>query len=411
LNTTKTLKPLGKKGQWRKRFLALFGILLLVAIVAGLWPDPITVETAVVRYGPLTVSVLEEGKTRIRHRYIISPPVNGYLRRVDLRAGAPIEAGKTVLATIQGEPSRFLDPRTRVEAEMREKAAVAVSMQRQAAVERARAVLDLAKKEFVRADELLKKDTIPVQEWDAAENRVAVLKRELHSAEFALRAAEFEVAQARAALKHSVSFESGGDDFIEIVAPVDGYVLNVYEESARIIAAGTPIMEIGDPRNLEAEIELLSDDAVAVVPGAKVSIEQWGGEAPLRGQVTLVERGGFTKISALGVEEQRVKVRVDFLEFPPPTMELGDRFRVEARIVTWHGEEILQIPIGALFRRGNDWTTFVVEDGKAHLRKVEIDHNNGIEAEVISGLSPQEVVIVYPPDNLADGDSVATGDK
>lgn len=407
MNTTKTPHPKGKKGQWRKRFLAMFGILLFVVIVAGLWPKPITVETAVVRYGPLTVSVLEEGKTRIRHRYIISPPVNGYLRRVALRAGAPIEAGKTVLATIQAEPSRFLDPRTLAEAGMREKAAVAVSMQRQAAVERARAVLGLAKKELVRADELLKKNTIPVQEWDAAENRVAVLERELHSAEFALRAAEFEVAQARAALKHSVSSESGGDDFIEIVAPVDGYVLNVYEESARVIAAGTPIMEIGDPHNLEAEIELLSDDAVAVVPGAEVSIEQWGGETPLRGQVKLVERGGFTKISALGVEEQRVKVRVDFLDFPPREKELGDRFRVEARIVTWHGEEILQIPTGALFRRGNDWTTFVVEGGKAHLRRVEIDHNNGIEAEVISGLSPQEVVIVYPPDNLTDGDSVA----
>jgi HlyD family secretion protein len=290
---------------------------------------------------------------------------------------------------------------------MREKAAVAVSMQRQAAVERARAVLDLAKKDFIRTDELLKKNTIPVQEWDAAENRVAVLERELNSAEFALRAAEFEVAQARAALEHSVSSESSGDDFFEIVAPVDGYVLNVYEESARVITAGTPIMEIGDTQNLEAEIELLSDDAVAVVPGAEVSIEQWGGDAPLRGKVTLVERGGFTKISALGVEEQRVKVRVDFLEFPPQGKELGDRFRVEARIVTWHGEKILQIPTGALFRLGNDWTTFVVEGGKAHLRRVEIDHNNGIEAEVISGLMPQETVIVYPPDNLADGDSVA----
>jgi HlyD family secretion protein len=407
LNTDKTPHSRGKNGKLRKRFLALFGILLLVAIVAGLWPAPLTVETAIVKYGPLTVSVLEEGKTRIRHRYVISPPVNGYLRRVALRAGAPIEEGKTVLAIIQAGPSRFLDPRTRIEAEMREKAAVAVSMQRQAAVERARAVLDLAKKDFIRTDELLKKNTIPVQEWDAAENRVAVLERELNSAEFALRAAEFEVAQARAALEHSVSSESSGDDFFEIVAPVDGYVLNVYEESARVITAGTPIMEIGDTQNLEAEIELLSDDAVAVVPGAEVSIEQWGGDAPLRGKVTLVERGGFTKISALGVEEQRVKVRVDFLEFPPQGKELGDRFRVEARIVTWHGEKILQIPTGALFRLGNDWTTFVVEGGKAHLRRVEIDHNNGIEAEVISGLMPQETVIVYPPDNLADGDSVA----
>jgi HlyD family secretion protein len=383
------------------------GAILLAAIVLGLWPKPIPVETAVVSRGSLTVSVLEEGKTRIRHRFEISPPVAGYLNRVALRAGAPIRAGETVLATIVAEQSGFLDPRTRAEAEARVKAAEANRQQRRSEVGRARAALDLAQKDFARANELLKSQVISRQEWDVAENRVSILRREYNAAQFALQVAEFELTQARATLVQLQSPESGPSQRLRIVAPVDGYVLNVYEENARVIAAGTPIMEVGDPRDLEAEIELLSSDAVAVAVGADVSIEQWGGEGTLRGRVSLVERGGFTKISALGVEEQRVKVRVDFLESPPPGNELGDRYRVEARIATWHGEDVLQVPTGALLRRGGDWMTFVVENRKAHLRKVEIAHNNGLAAEVLSGLSLGDAVIIYPPDSLTDGASVA----
>jgi HlyD family secretion protein len=382
------------------------GAILLAAIVLGLWPKPIPVETAVVNRGPLTVSVLEEGKTRIRHRFAISPPVAGYLNRVALRAGAPIRAGETVLATIEAEQSGFLDPRTRAEAEARVKAAEASRQQRRSETDRARAALDLAQKDFARANELLQGKVISRQEWDTAENRVNLLSRELNAAEFALRVAGFELTQARATLVQLQSPEAGPSQRLPIVSPVDGYVLNVYEENARVIAAGTPIMEVGDPRDLEAEIELLSSDAVAVAPGAEVSIEQWGGEGNLRGRVSLVERGGFTKISALGVEEQRVKVRVDFLDSPPPGNELGDRYRVEARIATWHGEDVLQVPTGALFRRGGDWMTFVVAGGKAKLRKVEIAHNNGLAAEVLSGLAEGEVVIVYPPDSVADDSSV-----
>ena len=194
---------------------------------------------------------------------------------------------------------------------------------------------------------------------------------------------------------------------LQLTAPVDGYVLNVFEESARVITAGVLIMEVGDPRDLEAEIELLSSDAVGVTPGAEVSLEQWGGNAPLRGRVSVVERGGFTKVSALGVEEQRVKVRVDFLDPLPPGHELGDRYRVEARIVTWHGENILQLPTGALFRRGGNWMTFVVHNGKARQRTVEIVRNNGIMAEVRSGLTEGETVILYPSDTLRDAVSVS----
>jgi HlyD family secretion protein len=382
------------------------GAILLAAIVLGLWPKPIPVETAVVSRGQLTVSVLEEGKTRIRHRFAISPPVAGYLNRVALRAGASIRAGETVLATIEAEQSGFLDPRTRAEAEARVKAAEANRQQRRSEADRARAALDLAQKDFARANELLRGKVISRQEWDTAENRVSILTRELNAAEFALRVAGFELTQARATLVQLQTPEGGPSQRLRIVSPVDGYVLNVYEENARVITAGTPIMEVGDPRDLEAEIELLSSDAVAVAPGADVSIEQWGGEGTLRGRVSLVERGGFTKISALGVEEQRVKVRVDFLDSPPTGRELGDRYRVEARIATWHGVDVLQVPTGALFRRGGDWMTFVVENRKAHLRKVEIGHNSGLAAEVLSGLSLGEKVIVYPPDSVADGASV-----
>jgi HlyD family secretion protein len=398
----------GRPAPSRRRFIPyIIGGGLLLAIVAGLWPKPIRVETAVVTQGPLVVSVFEEGKTRIRHRHTISPPVAGFLHRVELRAGAAIKAGKTVLATLEAAPAPFLDPRARAEAEARVKATEAIKQSRQAEVERANAALELARKEFERTDQLRESGMVSQQAWDAAENRVQLLARELNAAEFALRVADFEIAQARAALLESQRPTGEGAEPMKIVAPVDGYILNVHEESARVVSPGQPIMEVGDPRDLEAEIELLSSDAVAVDPGAEVAIVEWGGEVPLRGRVSLVERAGFTKISALGVEEQRVKVRVDFVDPMPPGRELGDRFRVEARIVTWRGDNVLQIPTGALFRRGGDWMTFVVDDGNARLQEVEIGHHNGIVAEVHSGVTEGTIVVIHPPDRVSDGAAVS----
>ena len=392
---------------WRKVVPYVMVAGLLAAIVAGFWPKPIRVEAAAVTRGPLIVSVFEEGKTRIRHRYIISPPVAGFLNRVELRPGAPIQRGKTVLAAIEPQMSGFLDARALAEAEAHVKAAEATKMQRQAELDRAAAALDLANKDLSRIDALRRTGAIAVQEWDAAENRVRMRTRELHAAEFALRVADFEVTQAQAALMQARHPESEKSGPLQILAPVDGYVLNLYEESARVVTPGLPIMEVGDPQDLEAEIELLSSDAVGVAPGADVSIEHWGGDSPLHGRVSVVEPGAFTKISALGVEEQRVKVRVDFLDSAPPGLGLGDRYRVEARIVTWRGDKVLQVPTGALFRRGNDWMTFAVRQGKARLRKVEIAHNNGVAAEVRSGLSEGDTVIIHPPDTVHDGASIS----
>ena len=379
---------------------------LLLAIIGGLWPKPIRVEMSRVTRGPLTVTVLEEGKTRIRHRYVISSPVAGFLRRVDHRAGALIEAKKTILAVIEPQPASLLDPRARAETEAEVKAAEALKAQRESQLERVRAELNLATKEKERAFSLKQSGAIAARDWDTAESQVNVLNREVNAAQFALRVAEHQLFRAQAALVEAERPSGEKAAPLEIVAPVDGFILNVHEESARIIAPGQPIMEIGDPRDLEAEIELLSSDAVGVQAGAAVTIEQWGGPQNLRARVSAVEPGGYTKLSALGVEEQRVKVRVDFLDPLPAGSFLGDRYRVEARIVTWHANAVLQVPTGALFRRGNDWMTFRVESGRARLLEVEIGRNNGTAAEVRSGLAEGEIVLIHPPDVVSDRDRV-----
>lgn len=404
----KATKPSGsgrpRKNLWRTVVFAAGGIGLVGFIVTGLLPKPVEVEMESITRGPLTVSVLEEGKTRIRDRYVVSPPVAGYMMRVPVRAGDRVVAGETLLAVIQASPSGFLDPRAKAQGEAAVRSAEASRQQRNEQVQSATSELDLARKELARAGLLREKGAIAIQDFDTASNRVEMLDNQLSSVRFALKVAEFELEQAKAALVQATGDSAGAGQPIEIRAPVSGCVLNVFEESARPVTPGLSIMEVGDPRNLEAEIELLSSDAVNVKPGADVSIEQWGGGEPLRGKVALVEPGGFLKVSALGVEEQRVKVRVNFTDLPEGV--LGDRYRVEARIVTWTDNDVLQIPTGALFRRGNEWMTFVVEGGRAKLTKVGIAHTNGISAEVTSGLTEGQKVILHPPDTISDGVAV-----
>jgi HlyD family secretion protein len=383
---------------WRKVLPYAVGIGIAGFIITGLLPKPLEVEIGSVTRCPLTVSVLEEGKTRIRDRYVVSPPLAGYLRRVPVRPGDPVVADKTLLAVIQSSPSSFLDPRARAQAGAAVQSAEAARMQRQEQVESASAELELAQKELVRAEQLRKKGAIAMREFDTAANHVEMLDKQLGSSRFALKVAESELEQAKASFVQATGDPAEAGQPIEIRAPVSGFVLNVYEENARPVTPGLPILEVGDPRNLEAEIELLSSDAVNVKPGADVSIEQWGGREPLRGKVALVEPGAFLKVSALGVEEQRVKVRVNFVDLPEGV--LGDRYRVEARIVTWTGDDVLQVPTGALFRRGNQWMTFVADGGKARLTPVEIGHTNGVSAEVISGLTDGQKVILHPPDTV-----------
>ena len=400
--------PARKRTPWRTIFFILLCVGLGALIAVGLWPKPLPVDTAKVVTAPLTVRVTEEGRTRIRSRYLVFPPVAGFLHRVDLRAGARIEAGKTVLATLVPAASAFLHPRARAEAQARVQSTEAGVLLRQAEMERVRASLDLAKRNFTRLDTLLRDGAIARQEWDTAESQVRVLERELQAASFALQVARFEAEHAKAALTQTAT--PGQAEALPILAPVDGYVLSVLEENARSVSASTPIMEVGDPRDLEIEVELLSTDAVTVDEGAQILIEHWGGETALRGRVVLVERGGFTKVSAIGVEEQRVRVRAELLDELPEGRTLGDRFGVQARITTWHGENVLQVPTGALFRRGMDWMVFVQEEGVARMREIEIGHDNGLAAEVRAGLGEGEVVILHPPDSLREGMRVKQAD-
>lgn len=399
-STTQRKKPRA----WRKLVPWGIGAALVVFIVWGMLPKPIPVDVGTVSRGPLKVTVLEEGKTRIRHRYTISSPIPAYLQRVPLRPGAKVVEGETVLATLTPIPSSFLDPRAKAQAEAAEQSAEAAVQQQSAHVNSVRAELDLAQKELARNEQLRKTGAIAQSQFDSAESRVNVLQRNLDSAQSALKVANFQLEQSRAALMQMQSTGPASTEPVEIKAPVSGAILQVFEESARVLNPGQPIMEVGDPTDLEAEIEMLSTDAVNIKPGAEAEIEQWGGGEPLPGHVVLVEPGGYTKISALGVEEQRTLVRVNFDDLPADTF--GDRFRVEARVTTWAADNVLQVPTGALFRRGNDWMTFLFNGGTARLTKVDIGHNSGVAAEVLGGLADGQQVILHPPDTISNGVSV-----
>jgi HlyD family secretion protein len=395
MNTARKRRP------WRTLLVVLLCLALAGLLVAGFWPKPVPVQTATVTRGPMIVTVTEEGKTRIRSRYVVFPPTAGFLQRVELRAGARITAGETVLAVLTPEPSTFLTPRMRAEALARLEAAEATVRARRAERERVHTSLELARRDLARIDALLADGAVARRDWDRADNEVRVLERELQAASFALQVAEHEAGVARAALSRDGAPDQG--EAVPILAPVDGYVLAVMEESARSVAPSTPIMEVGDPGDLEIEIELLSVDAVAVVPGAEAVIEHWGGEGSLRARVTVVEPGGFTKVSAIGVEEQRVKVRAELTDPLPEGIMLGDRYGVQARIVTWRGEDVPRIPTSAVFRQAGEWKAFALENGRAALRTVAIGRENGLEAEVLEGLREGETVILHPPDTLEDG--------
>jgi HlyD family secretion protein len=383
-------------------------VYVLLAVAAAAWgailmmPSPVPVKIMKIAAGPFAVTVSEEGKTAIRSRYTVSSPLAGFLNRTSLRAGDPVRRGETVLAVLDAESSGLLSPRALAEGEARQRAAEAARSLRKAELDRARLGFDLAKKQFERIDRLMPSGGIAKQDWDIAENRMQLLSREAKAAEFALRMAEFDVEQARSSLIQGQE-KGKSSEPVRILSPVDGYVLKVFEESARPVQAGTPLLEVGNPEDLEGETDLFSADAAGVVPGMEVSIEGWGGEESLRGRVSAVERSGFTKVSALGVEEQRVKVRVDILDPVPPGYRLGDRFRIIARIVVRSDIGVLQVPLSALFRRGTEWHVFTAEGGRALDRKVETGDNNGIMAEVLSGLAEGDLVILHPSEKIRDG--------
>ncbi|WP_414662409.1 efflux RND transporter periplasmic adaptor subunit [Horticoccus sp. 23ND18S-11] len=389
---------------WRRR-LPLLGVLVLIGLIAvGLWPRPVAVEVAKATRGALVVTVDEEGMTRVKNRYTVHAPVSGQLRRIDWKAGAVVEANKTVLAVLESGGADFLDARSQAQAEARIRAADAAREAARAQLERAASVARMLTADFERVKVLRGQKVLSVQEFDAAQMRAETGAQDVRAAEFAQKVAEFELEQARALLTRGQP--GGGTEPFAITSPVSGRILRVMQESSRMVPAGFPLMEIGDPADLEVRIEVLSRDGVTIKPGARVWLEQWGGSEPLEARVRLVEPSAFTKISALGVEEQRVFVIADFNDPIERRAALGDSYRVEARIVIWEKPDALRAPAGALFQQAGKWRTFLVENGRASLRDVKVGRSNGVETEIVDGVTADASLVVYPGDKVADGTRV-----
>jgi HlyD family secretion protein len=366
------------------------GVGLLVLLGFGLRPRPAPVETARATFGSLRATVSEEGKTRIRQRYVVSSPVTGQLRRVPFKPGAEITAGD-VVATIEPMAASPLDPRSRALAEARRTAATA-------ALEKSRAANALAVSELHRMERMFADKTVSPQDLESVQMRETAAARDVIAADGALRAAEAELAE---------TVSGATPALIEVRSPVAGRILHVFQESERPVTAGTPLLDVGDPSDLEVVVELLSRDGAAIAPGTQVEFEQWGGPKPLEGRVRLVEPAAFTKISALGVEEQRVNVVSDITSPRETWRSLGDNYRVEARVVVWQSDRVLKVPVSALFRRGSTWAAYVVRGGLAALVPVSVGASSGTETQVTDGLKEGDEVILYPGDRVSDGQRVS----
>lgn len=394
-----------------KRILNALVLVIVAAVVVALltiWlrPTPVRVDVAKATRGPMRVTVDGEGKTRVRDRYVVAAPVAGRLRRISLRRGDVVESGQ-VIAQIDPLPLAPLDPRQRVEAIARVNAAQDAKREVDRMIERSKAIYDQARRDCERCEILARSGDISRQELERAQTAVTTSFREYEAARSRAESAAHEVEVASAALlaANQSPSPSPARAAVRVQAPTHGRVLRVVEESERVIVAGAPLVELSNPAKLELVIELLSTDAVKVLPGAQVIIEEWGGPEALEARVRLIEPSAFTKVSALGIEEQRVNVVADLTT---PSTALGDGYRIEGRIIVWQADTVLQVPVSALFRRGESWSLFVVENGEAQLREVEVGQRTPFEAEIKNGLAEGTEVIVHPSNQITDGARVET---
>jgi HlyD family secretion protein len=384
-------------------FVACAVALVIAAFAWAFRPQPIPVETVEVRRGLFEQTIEEDGKTRVRDRYVVSAPVAGRLDRLSLKAGDPVRAGVTVAVLSPSAPS-MIDARTARELAERAGAAEAGVAQARAKVARAEAALEQAQTNLARQKQLHEAGFVAAAALDQVQLDVRVQTRELEAARFAEQGAAHELAQSRAALMRAregaASRRPGAAWSIE--SPVDGSVLRVLQESETVVGVGTPLLEIGDPRDLEVVIDVLSTDGTTIPPGARVDLAAGPGMR-LTGRVRRVEPAAFTKVSALGVEEQRVNVVVDLLSPPERWRSLGDQFRVDARIVVFERRDAVIAPVAALFRAGDQWAVFVAADDRAQKRQVRIGGRTPGDALIEEGIAPGERVVVYPGDSVADG--------
>ena len=387
------------------------GILATLVLVAGMlvwgfWPRPVPVEIVTAQRGPMTVTVDEDGRTRVIDRYEIRAPVDGSTCRVGLDVGDPVTRGQVLLG-ITPLQSAVLDPRSRAEAEARVAAAEAALASTAENAKAAAARADYRAAELSRVEPLAERGVVSREALDQTRMEGLAADAALRAARHAVDVARYELEAARSALAHSTADGAAEPaERVPLRSPIDGRVLAVRRECEGSVRVGEVLLVLGDPSGLEVEVDLLSADAVRVHPGTSVLFEQWGGEEPLEGVVRTVEPVGFTKISALGVEEQRVLVIADFTSPPALWERLGDGYRVEARFVLWRQEDVLQVPASSLFRHGHGWALFRVREGRASLREVRVGQRTGLRAQIELGLEPGDQVIDHPSEQVADGVSV-----
>ncbi len=387
-----------------------------LVVVAGIfwlaWPAPVGADLAAVMRGPMEVTADDDGKTRVRHIYTVSAPIGGKVLRIShplgtqgssLHVGDQVTANETVVALMQPTPPSFLDVRSHDQLEAEVIAADASIQQQEAEVRRLEAALSFARTEFQRAQALVRTQTISTQAFDRAKFEVASNEAALASARAQQDFRRNMRASLAARLIDPANAAAPKDPAccVRVLAPASGRVLKIIQDSEAVVVPGAPLVDIGDPGDLEVVADLLSTDAVQLKVGAPVRIDGWGGPA-VRGKVVRVDPAGFLKVSALGIEEQRVRVTIDFADPPEIWSSLGHDYRVIVHAMIWSSDDVLTVPVSALFRKGEDWAIFAVENGLARSTLVKIGHRNNRLAEVLSGVAPETQVILHPSDRIRD---------
>ena len=403
---------------WTKRFI---GAALLIAIAGGLawfaWPRPVLVDLATVAKGQIDVTADDDGKTRVRHVYTVSAPIAGKVLRIShpfgeqgpsLHVGDEVVANQTVVALMQPALPGFIDVRSRDQLQAEVLAADAAIQQQEAEAKRIEAALDFARTEFQRAQTLLRTQSISAQAYDKAKFEVATNEAALASAK-----AQIDMRRAtRTSLAARLMDPANAAPSVEptccvrVLAPASGRVLKIIQDSEATVLPGTPLIDVGNPLDLEIVADLLSTDAVRIKVGAPVRIDGWGG-LPIKGKVVRVDPSGFLKVSALGIEEQRVRVTIDFSDPPEVWASLGHDYRVVVHVTTWSAPDALSVPMSALFRKGDQWAVFVDDNGRARTTTVQIGHRNNRAAELLTGLAAGDRVVLHPSDRIADGTRIA----
>jgi HlyD family secretion protein len=398
---------------WTKRIISIAVLsIIAAALVWFAWPRPVLVDLATVTKGPIEVTVDDDGKTHVRHVYTVSAPVAGKVLRIShptgnagpsLHVGDDVVANETVIALMQPVLPGFLDVRSRDQLEAEVKAADAAILQQEAEVQRLEAALELSRTEFQRAQTLSRTQSISAQAFDKSRFEVATNEAALASAKAQIDVRRALRASAAARLIDPARIAASAEPTccVRVLAPASGRVLRIIQDSEAVVLPGAPLVDVGDPLDLEIVADLLSSDAVQVKVGAPARIDGWGGPA-VRGKVIRVDPAGFLKVSALGIEEQRVRVTIDFADPPETWSQLGHDYRVVVHVTTWSATEALTVPVSALFRKGDDWAAFAVQDGRARTTIVKIGHRNNRLAEVLSGISSGTQVILHPSDRISD---------